>query len=41
MSYLKDYTEQMRLAMVEDHIDVRGYFGWRYVHVNPKIYMQR
>jgi beta-glucosidase len=28
VAYLTDYTEQMRLAMVEDGVDLRGYFGW-------------
>ena len=28
VAYLSDYIEQMRLAMVEDQIDIRGYFGW-------------
>ena len=31
VSYLRDYTEQMRLSMVEDGVDVRGYFGWAFL----------
>jgi len=28
VGYYRDYVEQMRLAVVEDGVDVRGYFGW-------------
>jgi beta-glucosidase len=28
VAYLSQYTEQLRLALVEDGVDVRGYFGW-------------
>lgn len=28
VTYISEYTEQMRLAMDEDGVDVRGYFGW-------------
>ena len=28
LTYFRDYTEQVRLALVEDGIDVRGYFAW-------------
>jgi beta-glucosidase len=28
VAYFRQYTEAMRLALVEDGVDVRGYFGW-------------
>ena len=28
IDYMSEYTEQLRLALVEDGVNMRGYFGW-------------
>ena len=28
VAYMSEYVEEMRLALVEDGVDMRGYFGW-------------